>query len=428
MFKKIILFSTIILVSATIFAQGRVGSPYTRYGIGDIYNCTSVRNLALGGLSYTLPYNNDLNFINPARTGNIDTLTFIFDFGLNGGLRKYSILEPKSNHTKSDFQLTHLMFGFSVFKWWKSSVGLLPFSNVGYLIRANDTLLNVDKDYLYSGYGGINRVVLNNSFSPLKNLSIGFNVSYLFGKIYQSNAIDFNDDSGAFLNVVEQNGIKINDLTFEGGVNYTINLNSKNSCVLGFVYGHNSNLNSQRNTIVYNTLSTGSSEVVDTIYQSDKEKGTIGLPRKTGFGVGYNYNNSFFMGIDYTINNWQDSKFYGISDSLSNGMDLSFGIEYKPNGFNETSYNKFWDGVSYRGGLHYNNTYFKLASGETLISDFGISFGLGLPMKRSKTSYNFSVQLGQRGTLENNLIKENYIIFGLSFNVADMWFVKSKYD
>jgi len=428
MFKKSGLLSVFILVSVTIFSQGRVGSPYTRYGIGDIYSCTAVRNLALGGLSYTLPYNNNINFINPAGTGQIDTLTFIFDFGLNGGIRKYSILEPESNHIKSDFQLTHLMFGFSVFKWWKTSVGLLPYSNVGYLIRANDTLLNVDKDYLYSGYGGINRVVFNNSFSPVKNLSVGVNASYLFGKIYQSNAIDFDDDSGAFLNVVEQNGIKINDITIEAGANYTINLNTNNSLMLGFVYGHNSKLNSQRNTIVYNTLSTGSSAVVDTVYQSENEAGKIGLPRKTGFGVGYKHNNNLFLGLDYTINNWQDSKFYGISDSLSNGLDISFGIEYKPNGFNETSYNKFWDGVSYRGGFHYNNSYFNLASGETLISDFGISFGLGLPMKRSKTSYNFSVQLGSRGTLENSLIKENYIIFGLNFNVADMWFVKSKYD
>jgi hypothetical protein len=49
-------------------------------------------------------------------------------------------------------------------------------------------------------------------------------------------------------------------------------------------------------------------------------------------------------------------------------------------------------------------------------------------MKRSKTSFNLSLQLGQRGSLENNLIKENYAIFGLSFNLAEMWFVKSKFD
>jgi hypothetical protein len=428
MLKKISLLLFLTLVSFTIFSQGRVGSPYTRYGIGDIYSCTSVRNLSLGGLSYTLPYNNDINFINPAGTGKIDTLTFIFDFGLNGGVRKYSILEPEANHIKSDFQLTHLLFGFSVAKWWKTSIGMLPYSNVSYLIRANDTLLNVNKDYLYSGRGGVNKVFWNNSFSPLRNLSIGVSASYLFGKIYQSNAIDFDDDSGAYLNVVEQNTIRISDFTFDAGLNYTVNFKSDNSLILGFVYGHNSELNSQRSTIVYNTLSTGSSAIVDTVYQSDKEEGTVGLPRKTGFGVGFNHDNKFFVGIDYTIFNWQNSKYFGISDSLSNGMDISFGIEYKPNGFNEVSYNKFWNGVSYRGGVHFNNTYFALASGETLISDFGISFGLGLPMKRSKTSYNLSLQLGQRGTLENNLIKENYAIFGVSFNIADMWFVKSKYD
>ncbi|PLX06787.1 MAG: hypothetical protein C0596_13870 [Marinilabiliales bacterium] len=69
-----------------------------------------------------------------------------------------------------------------------------------------------------------------------------------------------------------------------------------------------------------------------------------------------------------------------------------------------------------------------LSTGETAINDFGISFGLGLPMKRSRTSFNLSMELGQRGSLENNLIKENYAIIGISFNLAETWFVKRRID
>lgn len=427
MYKFFISTLIIIAIAITASAQGRVGSPYTRYGIGDINGNTLIRNNSMGGLSYTLPYNNSINFVNPAGTGEIDSLTFIFDFGLNGGFRSYSISNPETRQLRSDFQLSHLIFGFPVTKWWKTSLGAMPYSNVGYTIVARDSALNVSKDYKYAGNGGVNRVMWNNSFMPFKNFSLGVNAYFLFGKMYQSNAIDFDDDSGAYLNIIEQNIIRVNDFSFDAGFNYTININSKNSISVAGVYGYNSQLNAERNTIVYNTLSTGSSAVTDTIFQSEKEEGKIGLPQRTGFGLGYNFDDKFFIGADYTIQNWSKAQYFGAIDNLSNGSFLSVGTEFTPAGRGGNAY-KYWQGVSYRAGFHMNETYFELANGETPISDFGISFGLGLPMKRSKTSFNLSLQLGQRGSLENNLIKENYAIFGLSFNLAEMWFVKSKFD
>ena len=427
MYKLIFTALITFAISAGLMAQGRVGSPYTRYGIGDINNSTLIRNNSMGGLSYTLPYHDNINFINPAGTGGIDSLTFIFDFGVNGGARMYQIENPESFNTKTDFQLSHLLFGFQVAKWWKTSMGVMPFSNVGYSIIANDTLLGVDKDYMFAGNGGVTRVMWNNSFTPFKNFTVGLNAYYNFGKFYQSNGIKFNDDSGAFLNVIEQNIIRVSDFSFDAGLLYTININAKNDLSLGLVYGHNTALNSYRSTIIYNTLSVGSSAITDTVFQSNQESGTVGLPQKFGFGIGYQYNKSMFVGVDYTIQNWNNTQFFGITDSLKNSSFLSLGFEYLPAGRNGNFY-KYNQGISYRAGLYFNESYFKLSSGQVPISDFGISFGLGLPMKRSKTSFNLSLQIGQRGSLNNNLIKENYAIFGLSFNLAEMWFVKSKFD
>ena len=127
------------------------------------------------------------------------------------------------------------------------------------------------------------------------------------------------------------------------------------------------------------------------------------------------------------MQNWSNATFFGQMDNLSNSTLMSLGFEYLPGGSRGSVF-KYWDGVAFRGGLHYNQNYFKLSTGETPINDFGISFGLGLPMKRSKTSFNVSLQVGQRGTLENSLIKENYAIVGISFNLSEMWFVKSKFD
>ena len=61
------------------------------------------------------------------------------------------------------------------------------------------------------------------------------------------------------------------------------------------------------------------------------------------------------------------------------------------------------------------------------IKDFGISFGVGLPLKRSKTSFNLAVEMGQRGTTDYNLIQENYTRFIFNMTFHERWFVKRKF-
>ncbi len=426
MCRKILILIIVTLTSLSVLSQGRVGSPYTRYGIGDVMRSTLVRNNAMGGLSYTIPSSKGISHINPATVGEIDSLTFIFDFGLNGGTRLYSIGNPEYSQVKSDFHLSHLNFGFAVTKWWKAAAGVLPFSDVGYSISAVDTLLNVDKNYLFAGDGGVNKVFLTNAFNPFNDFYVGITASYLFGKIYQSSGIVFDDESGEYINVFEQNIIQVNDFTFDLGLKYSFSLNEKNKISLGGVYGYNSDLSAKRSSIVYHTLTT-SSAIVDTVFQADDEIGSVGLPQTIGFGLGYQYSDKLFVGLDYTMQDWKNAGYFGTIDNLNKGQLISFGMEYVPGGTRGSLYN-YWQGVAYRTGIHYNQNYFKLSTTQTPINDFGISFGLGLPLKRSKTFFNVSLEIGQRGTLENSLVKENYAILGLSFNLAETWFVKRKID
>ncbi|HOE38087.1 MAG: hypothetical protein QM212_09445 [Bacteroidota bacterium] len=425
MHKRIILILALTISSIICLAQGRVGSPYTRYGLGDVNQNSLIRNNAMGRTSYTLPYNNGINFINPALVSQIDTMTFIFDFGFNGGIRTYKT-ETQGSMSNYDFQISHLIFGFPITKWWKSCVGFMPYSNVAYSIVDRDSSLNVAKDYIYSGNGGLNQVAWSNGFTPFKNFSIGINAFYYFGKIYHSNSIDFDDKTGAFLNVIEQNTVRINDFSFDLGMNYNINLNPENKLSISGVYAYNSQLNAVRNTMVFNTLSH-SSAITDTIFQSINEKGKISLAQKIGVGIGYNHDDKLYVGVDYTIQDWSKAKYFELSDQLSNSTFISVGTEYTPAGRSKLYY-KYWQGVSYRAGFYSNQNFINLNNSETKISDFGISFGLGLPTKRSKTSYNLSLQIGQRGSAKNNFITENYFIIGLSLNLADMWFIKSKFD
>ena len=59
--------------------------------------------------------------------------------------------------------------------------------------------------------------------------------------------------------------------------------------------------------------------------------------------------------------------------------------------------------------------------------DFGINFGLSLPVSRI-SSLDLAVKVGKRGDLRTNTIEENYfkLYFGVTFN--DQWFIKRRFD
>ena len=113
----------------------------------------------------------------------------------------------------------------------------------------------------------------------------------------------------------------------------------------------------------------------------------------------------------------------GESDSLANSQSYRFGLEYTPN---HDALRGYFNRVQYRLGGYSSNSYLSIR-GEQL-TDYGITFGVGLPLRGTKTSFNLGMVLGQRGTLNNDLIKENYGMIHVSFTMHDFWFFKRQFD
>lgn len=77
-------------------------------------------------------------------------------------------------------------------------------------------------------------------------------------------------------------------------------------------------------------------------------------------------------------------------------------------------------------GAQYNQTYLQLNGHQ--ITDFGISFGVSLPMPRSLTTLDLSLEVGRRGTMADNLIRETYANLTVGIAIYERWFVKRKYN
>lgn len=423
--SKCILTLLAVLSVSVLFAQNRTGSPYTRYGVGDLLSRNFGDSRAMGGSSLAMRSPDKLYVANPASYSAIDSLHFVMELGLSSSFKQMQ--SGDQSVTMSDMNLSYLSFGFPVTSWWGASAGILPYSNVGYDLISTESSFGLDQEYNYYGSGGLNQAYIGNSFSPMKNLSLGININYMFGNIYQSNSVSFEGENEGMLDIIQKNSMYFSDFYFTFGAQYKWELNKNHSLTFGAIWENNNSLNAKRDLLVTNMLSDGGSSAIDTLEFVSDEEGSVTLPMSAGFGLSYQYKDVLTLAGDVYIQDWSDSEMFGETDSLGVSQRVSFGAEYTPDGKYSPSM-KYLKKVRYRAGVYYNDTYLQFDQGKTKINDFGISFGLGLPMKRSNTTFNLSLELGQRGSLDNNLVREQYVMFGMNFTLSDIWFIKRKFD
>ena len=80
----------------------------------------------------------------------------------------------KSN--ADDFNFWYMAMNFPITNWMATSIGLTPFSDVGYDLQLNGYLENTGNYYnRYYGYGSLSKVYWGFAIDPVKNISVGAN-------------------------------------------------------------------------------------------------------------------------------------------------------------------------------------------------------------------------------------------------------------
>jgi len=305
------------------------------------------------------------------------------------------------------------------------SLGVLPFSDVGYNITQEQTSENIGRTLTqYEGSGGINQAYWGNGFKVTKGLSLGINVIYYFGTMNRYRKVYFPDSSATYINSNLENKIKVNDLAVDFGAQYAANL--KNDLVLtsGLTFALDNKMKARREYIA-NTFqgSIGSSETfLDTVAYSPEEKGHILVPAYIGVGLVLEKREHWLVGADFDFQNWSDFEMFGYTDSLLNTYEIRVGGQYVAD---KTSSSSFWKRMTFRAGARY--TQLPLVFRNQQINEFGISFGFSLPLRRSKSNFNFGFEFGRRGTTAEDLVQENFIKFNFGLSLYERWFQKNKY-
>lgn len=379
----------------------------------------------MGNIGIGSRENYNINIDNPASYTAIDTASFLFEGGL---VAKYTKLKAKGiDEDATTASLGHLLMGFPLNRWWKSSVGLVPYSTTGYSVTSDSLYENVGNVlYEYKGLGGITRFNWGNAVQPFKFLSVGVNASYLFGTIDRSQKITF-PDSLYMIKTKINKSVSPGGFYFDFGMQYFTELKKEIKLVVGATYHPKITLKAKQEYIARNFIIEASNDekFKDTIAYTS-EKGTIIIPSGFGLGISLAKTDHWFFGIDYKFDNWQDYRSFGVSDSLVNSQSVALGGRLVPD-FSSTSY---LNRIDYRIGARYYESYLELRGRQ--LNGFGITFGFGLPIrslaiKGTKSMINIGFEIGQRGTLEQNLIRENYTNFFFGVTIYEVWFLKRRY-
>lgn len=430
-YKKLLL--TAGLVAFLTPAQGQnTDSPYSRYGYGVLNNQAIGVSKAMGGITQGVR-GLDTNPGNPASYTSVDSLTFIFNMGVSYVKSQFS----EGNNTQSDNNggLDYITMQFPVSKKMGMSFGVLPFSSVGYRYGTQETKNNVTTKKTFTGSGNFSQIYLGLAYEPIENLSVGGNVSFLFGNTKYERTMSVTSEPSANTEYLFHK-LTMNALKFDLGAQYTLPLNKKDILVIGASVSPKVNTTGRINRIK-NDYSGSNGLVLGDTTRFTGNQAYSDLPGTYGLGFTWNREKRLTVGADVTFQNWSKIRY---SENMGDGMmqanrfnnvwRFNTGIEY----ITDPRDRSFIKRVKFRGGLNYSNSYVNVQNNLGEISDYkeyGATFGFGLPIRdvvySGRTSYiNVNFEYRSINPAKTNLIKEQY--FGVSVGVCinELWFMKSK--
>jgi len=417
------------IISTPLFGQFNTYSPYTRFALGDMAKMGVAQNQSMGGAGLAIHEGNRINYLNPAAFSALDSTSVYFDFGANSFHNRYQT-ENYSN-TWWNMNLHHVAFASSMGKYFGFSAGIVPYSSIGYNIKQeyNDYTHGIAMDTYYQGDGGIMNFYSGASVKLLDRISLGAKMSFLMGKLDRSRQVNFPMNSD-YSDVTSTERLKLRKPVFTLGLQYKEVFKDKFFFSVGGIYDFKAATNITDEYLVNNIFYPddpsylNDSVLIDPnwILGEDTAINTLNIPQKIGVGIAFGIPNKLIITGDYYMQDWTGSM-SGENYATTNATSMHFGAEFIPDAESLRGYHKL---MSYRLGGYYNNSY--LMVNEHQIKDYGITFGVGLPVKTLRSSINVAFTLGTRGTTEYNLVKENYGIITFNVTLHDLWFRKRRFD
>ena len=432
--ERIFLTMVFLVISFCVSAQdGTYGaySPYSIFGIGDISKEGTAYNKSMGGVGIANRNHRFINILNPAAVTARDTLSFMADFGLvqdNTVYRQGDIRSAHNTFNIYDFVMTFPIYRSSAFK-----VGLMPYSDIGYdfsSVETDPSIIGNTGNITYSsnGAGSVYQAFFGAGVTFWKKLSIGADAIYYFGNLDKITRMKYADDSYRSLNSGSE--LTVRGVTGKFGLQFEQKLGGNVSMIVGATYklgtgmkGYSTNYRYADQASVTDSLR----HTVDTLAASG-----LRFADEIAVGIALKGGEKWTAEFDYIRSDWSRSgldrapgfKVNGESN-FSTTVSQSFraGFEIVPN-INDIRY--YLNTCSYRFGVYYDQAYYKLDGNN--VNSMGITLGMTLPVFKLYNGISLGMDIGQRASTRNGMIRERYAKFVIGFNIHDIWFRKVQYQ
>jgi hypothetical protein len=425
--KRIFVLSSVV-AGYFLNAQSIGNSPYGAYGIGDVKYDNTVDISSMGGIStaYIWDFNNNFNFRNPAANTNLELTTLKVEGANENNYYKSDYNNMSS--TKHSTYLSNITIAFPISKKIKFGMGFQPYSSKSYNVLTTSQLSNnadITEAHHFHGDGTLNTVQAAFSYQVSPEFALGLRSNFYFGKLYDIEEASF---TGAELISGYSNSYKIETFNFTLGTTYQKKLANDHKLTLGatYTFGNTGSMkNIYTNSTYFYTL--GDTKASETVIEEKTTYDKKFLPQEASLGLGYGHDTKWFLGAQVDYKKGENFNFLGQTLAYQDSYRYSVGGWYLPN-FN--NFRSYFSRVIYRYGAYYEKG--NLQINGTNINKYAITAGVTLPFQKSTinrmNSIDLGLELGKRGTLDNNMIRQNFINLRVGINFADKWFGKRLYN
>ena len=416
--KRINLFLLMMVAALAGLRAQNVTTPYSMYGYGILSDRATSMQRQMGSVGYAMNSGRQINVMNPASYAAIDSLTFLFDMGADVTMLWQKEGNVKDNSTGGG--LDYITMQFPITKYLGGSIGLLPYSSVGYAF-GNEIKFGALEN---QGSGGINQAYFGLG-GKIKGFSLGVNIAYSFGNIV-NDVYATPTTSGQSL---VEHVMQIRDWDITIGAQYTAALSRTDRLTVGATFTPKKSLHGKTWVVAQEQTASSSPDTVAYM----KMNGNYYTPMSIGAGVSYKHERTsrWMMEADVTFQNWKDAKYSPLYETskpdnmvfqgmtFNNRTRYALGGEYVPK-----LRGNYFERMAYRAGVYYADDYLNILGNG--IREYGVTAGFGFNTPEGKTMINLGLEWKRRGAHPSPLITENYFNITLGINVNELWFWQRK--
>lgn len=420
---------------AATFAQANgSNSSYSRFGLGTLNDQSQGFNKSMAGVGIGLRSGNRVNMANPASYASIDSITFIFDAGMNASFG--SLHSGGTRVNVNNCNIDYVNAGLRLRKGVGISFGFVPYTSVGYSFSTSSIVGKesvstqlISKTDTYSGSGGLHQAYIGLGTYVLKDLSLGFNAGLIWGSYNHTVAETFSEgstQSSSYSGLTSTHEADIKTFKIDLGAQYPVRLTNVDHLTIGATASIGHKIKGEASMERYTTADSDPTPIT--------AKNAFDLPYCYGVGLGWQHKNTLQAGVDFKHELWGDCRtpeydkntgeYTPTKGSYKDRMKVAAGAQYTIDPLNK----RYAKRIQYRMGAHFSTPYLKI-NGADGPMEYGITAGVGLPITNNYTNRsmaNVGVQWLRRAPSTTNMITENYLILNIGLTYNDAWFQKFK--